>query len=512
MTGRAGRLVWFLLVTVPLGALVLAALRLAVPRPEVMALALPTGRRWTLLVTTVVLAGGVAVVATALGFLGALTLATGRAGRHRLLRWLPVLLAPLPPYVHALAWNDALGWLAGVITGGGAPPPASGPGMVLWVETMAVLPITTALGLVGILNLPRPSVEAARLHRADPVVLGRVVLPLAAPFLAASAGLAFLLVATAHDVPSLHAVTTFPLEIFAEFSAGHDAARATILALPALVVSVLVLALVIPALRRARVGTTGGLAGIAWRWPAWFRGLQGVVAAVLAAQFLVPVVSLAARPGSWKGVVSGLTLAGPELGFSLIVAASAAVLAIPLASALARGLRSPLWWVLAFVPLAVPAPLVGIALLAVFNPVLPMVLLDSPLLPVLAALLRFTPFATFVLLAGLRRRQRDRIDAVRVFQPGPLAGWVGVRLHLEAPTVLAASGFVFALSLGELGATLLVLPPGRSTLAIRISNYLHYGAAQDVRGLCLVLLVVTTVTGLGVAALVSRGAAGRPAA
>ncbi len=512
MTGRVCRLGWFLLVTVPLGALALAALRLAWSRPEVMAMALPTGRRWPLLVTTMVLAGGVAVVATALGFLGALTLSTGRVARARLLRWLPVLLAPLPPYVHALAWNDALGWLAGLLAGGGAPPPTTGQGMAFWVEVMGVLPITTALGLVGILNLPSPAIEAARLHRADPVVLGRVVLPLMTPFLAASAGLAFLLAATTHDVPSLYAVTTVPLDIYAEFSAGGDVARDTILALPGLVASVLVLALVIPALRRVRVGTTGGLGGIAWGWPAWFRGVQGIVAAVLAAQFLVPVVFLAARPGSWKAVTTGLSLAGPDLGFSLLVAAAAGVLAIPLASSLARGLRSPVWWTLAFVPLAVPAPLLGIALLAVFNPIAPTMLLDSAFLPVLASLLRFTPFAAFVLLAGLRRRQRDRIDAVRVFQPSRLAGWVGVRLRLEVPTLLAASGFVFALSLGELGATLLVTPPGRSTLAIRISNYLHYGAAQDVRGLCLLLLVVTTLTGLGVASLVSRGAGGRTAA
>ncbi len=505
MTGRASRFAWLLLVTVPLGALAGAAGRLALARPAALALALPTGRRWDLLITTVLVAAAVAVATTALGFLGALALSTGRAAGIRLLRWLPVVLAPLPPYVHALAWNDAAAWFAGALGGEGAPPPASGMGMVVWVETMALLPFAVALGLVAVLNLPRPAIEAARLHRSDPVVLGRVILPLAAPFLAASAGLAFILTVTAYDVPSLYGVTTFSLEIFAEFSAGHDAARATILALPALGASLLVLALVLPALRRARIGDSGGIEGIAWRWPAWFVGLQAVVAALLAAQLLVPAISLAARADSWRAAVSGLRLAGPELGFSLLVAAAAAVLAVPLASSLARTLGSPLRWVLAFVPLAVPAPLVGIALLVVLNPVLPASLLDSALLPVLAVLIRFTPFATFVLLAGRRRRQRDRIDAVRIFQTGPLGGWRWVRLRLEAPTVLAAAGFVFALALGELGATLLVTPPGRSTLAIRIYNYLHYGAAQDVRGLCLLLLVVTTATGLGAASLVSRG-------
>jgi len=131
-----------------------------------------------------------------------------------------------------------------------------------------------------------------------------LVLPLAAPFLAASAGLTFILSFTAYDVPSLFAVTTYPLEIFAEFSAGHDVARTTILATPALVVAALVLALVVPALRQATVRESDGLEGISWAWSAWLVAVQGMVFAVVAAQLLVPLVVLAARTEAWRAVVA----------------------------------------------------------------------------------------------------------------------------------------------------------------------------------------------------------------
>jgi len=504
MSGRIARITYLLLVAAPLGLLLADAGRLALTHPGSLALALPAGRRWGLFISSVSLATGVSLIATALGFLGALALTSGALGRVRFLRWFPLVLAPLPPYVHALAWNQAITWLATVLPGDGPPPPGSGMAITFWVEVMALLPFAVALGLVAIRSLPRPAIEVARLHRADMAVLGGIVLPLAAPFLMSSVGLTFMLTLTNYEVPSLFAVTTYPLEIYAEFSASHDAARATILAMPILAISTMALVLLLPTLRQVSLRDSDGIEGIPWRWPPWLRVVLGAAVTALAAQLVVPAISLAARTSSWKAAAASVALARPELGFSLLVATAAAVLVLPLASAVAHHLRSAGWWLLAFAPLAVPAPLVGIALSRTFNSTLPLAVLDSPLLPVLAALIRFTPFATLVLLAGLRRRQAERIDAVRVFQPDPVAGWLKVRLHLEAPTLLAACGLVFALSLGELGATLLVTPPGRSTLAIRIYNYLHYGAAGSVRGLCLLMLGVTTLAGIGVAALVTR--------
>jgi iron(III) transport system permease protein len=62
---------------------------------------------------------------------------------------------------------------------------------------------------------------------------------------------------------------------------------------------------------------------------------------------------------------------------------------------------------------------------------------------------------------------------------------------------LTASGcLVFILSAGELGATLIVTPPGRGTITMKIYNYLHYGASDTVASLCLIMLVVSVLAGL----------------
>ena len=51
---------------------------------------------------------------------------------------------------------------------------------------------------------------------------------------------------------------------------------------------------------------------------------------------------------------------------------------------------------------------------------------------------------------------------------------------------------MFLMGLGELGASVLTVPPGFSTLTIRLYNYLHYGATDRVLGLS--FLIVLTIT------------------
>jgi iron(III) transport system permease protein len=76
-----------------------------------------------------------------------------------------------------------------------------------------------------------------------------------------------------------------------------------------------------------------------------------------------------------------------------------------------------------------------------------------------------------------------------------LAGWLRVRLPLVAGGLVAAASLLFAFTLSELGSTLLVAPPGRQTVTLRIYNYLHYGDSQAVTGLCLLTALLAVGAG-----------------
>ena len=96
---------------------------------------------------------------------------------------------------------------------------------------------------------------------------------------------------------------------------------------------------------------------------------------------------------------------------------------------------------------------------------------------------------------GANRRWTPALDAARVFQARDWQTAWRVRLPLLSPGLLASASLIFALTLGELGATLIVVPPGQPTLTLRIYNYLHYGASDVVAGLCLAMLLLTLAAG-----------------
>ena len=87
------------------------------------------------------------------------------------------------------------------------------------------------------------------------------------------------------------------------------------------------------------------------------------------------------------------------------------------------------------------------------------------------------------------------------------AGWWGRLLRIAVPQrwpAVAAAWLVgLAIAVGELAATVLVMPPQQSTaISVRVFQLLHYGVDDRVAAICLVMVV-------GIAAL--DGNSGSPA-
>lgn len=493
------------LVFSPLAALLIASgYALAQGHGDWLSLALPSGRQVTLLLRSLGLSAGVALLDMVLGAL-IVCACWGWSRRWAWVRWLPLALLALPPYIHALAWSDLFQQLYARL---GIVQPA-GLWVSGWVMAMAFLPIGIGLALVGLETAAPSLVDAARIHHDDMTVLWRVVLPLAGPLLAAGGGLLFLLSLMDYSVPSLFGVNVYALEIFAEFSASNEPVRAFLLATPLLAIAAAVLFVGQALLRNAAQLPARG--GLPWSTPPHWQGGfvlgQNLALGVWGCQTLLPLIVLARLILGGKGLWATLQPALRELGFSFGVAGAAALLSLPLAwlmlDALPRRARlsSRTGW-LFFLPAAIPAPLVGIGLVTLWNRPGFGALYATAWMPILAALARFAPLAVLLVLAQYQRIDPLLWDAARIFQARPSRATWHVRLPLLAPGLLAGASLVFALTLGELGATLIVVPPGQATLALRIYNYLHYGASDMVAGLCLALVLITLAAGgLGILSL-----------
>ena len=188
-----------------------------------------------------------------------------------------------------------------------------------------------------------------------------------------------------------------------------------------------------------------------------------------------------------------------ELWQSAQLGAAAATAALLIAAPLAFSMRGPrrLPWgrlgVLALV-LAVPGPLLGIAVIRLLNrpPDSPLAglawLYDTNFAPWLVQTIRALPLVTLVLWPALASVPQSMLDTAATDGAGWWRRLLWIALPQRWPAVVAAWLVGLAVAVGELGATVLVVPPGPTTISVRIFSLIHYGVDDRVASICLLMM------------------------
>lgn len=469
---------------------------------ELGMLVLPGGRRLTLLWNSIILSGAAAVACMLLSWLIGTFLWQQTRRRPDFPAYTAVFIwfmALLPSFVHSYTWMAVFG--SGSIF--------SGLTASWWTQTMAWLPLCLSVTLLGFRCIDYDLIDAALLVASPLRVLVRIVTPLLAPALLAGGSLVFLLGLQEYSIPSLFQVSTYSLEIFSDYSAFHQPVRALLLSVPLALISGGALLAVKPCFRhvaamppRSRVQTTPFLL------PPWFRLLQYACTLLLAVLMVLPLLMLIKSVGTSDRLAASVLAATQEIWFSLRTALVSAVLAVAVSILIVGVMPAP--WQNIVMPLTimsfcVPATLTGIGLILLCNDTVLSALYRSEAMPVAAAIARFGPLAWLIALGQHRRQDHSLIEAASLLPVSAWKVWTVIRLPLMLPGLIVAGMTVFLLTMGELSATLLVLPPGSHSLAVKTYNLLHYGASDAVAGLCIFLVVAGWLVGLAaVMALVRR--------
>ncbi len=423
--------------------------------------------------------------------------------RFNFLRWLLVSLILIPPYIHALAWMDFLARFSSLIRQIGFNWSAQGIALSTWIWVMALLPCAIGISILSIESVQPDLFQAARILHSDLSGFIRVTLPLAAPGLLAGFGFILLLCLLDYSVASLFGVPVYALEIFADYSANGQAGRAVMLSIPLLLVALLWIIIMIKILRPASQTPVmqAPVEGQVLQWPPVWKRLQGLSVFIIFLEVCVPLVSLMTLVGSFGAFGSALQTSWFEVGFSFSIALLTCLFSVAvgifLSDVLQQKNRLAGWsWVGVLIPFLTPAPLIGILLVELQN-MIPRFHDPGMVLPVLAAAIRFSSLAVIVLAMQRRRINPSYIEAASILERNSLKNFWHVILPLLIPGVFVAIGLVFSLTLGELGATLMVISPGNYTLALKIYNYLHYGASDQVASLSLFMMFMTaSIVGL----------------
>jgi ABC-type spermidine/putrescine transport system permease subunit II len=75
---------------------------------------------------------------------------------------------------------------------------------------------------------------------------------------------------------------------------------------------------------------------------------------------------------------------------------------------------------------------------------------------------------------------------------------------LRFPAVALAWAGTFVIAFGELAATILVVPPGVTTLPVHIFGLLHYNVEDQVAAISLVLIALHAAAALSLLAIARR--------
>ncbi|MEU2676688.1 ABC transporter permease subunit [Streptomyces sp. NPDC007107] len=206
--------------------------------------------------------------------------------------------------------------------------------------------------------------------------------------------------------------------------------------------------------------------------------------------------------GHYAAATSGDSL--QALTTSLVTALCASLLALALgtwAALAAASLRKPgrrLLDALFMLPVAVPSVVVGLAVLVAFSKP-PLLLNGTRWIVILAHTVLVTAFAYQSVSAAIRRLDPMYEQAAASLGARPAHVLWRIKVPLLLPSLTAAAGLCFALSMGELSATMMLYPPDWTPLPVQIfaatdRGSLFTGAAVSVVLMGTTLLVLLAVS------------------
>ncbi len=480
-------------------------------------------RQRALMLTSVVLGVGAAIFATVLGAPLGLVFARARLPAKRFLRIALIVPLVIPPYIMALAWV----LLTGPV---GLFARAAGRDFLSdWTYSL-----TGAIVVLGLTFYPLSMLateaaarrvdarleESALLAASPRRVFWRITLPLIGPTVAAAGLIVFVLALSEFGVPALLRVRVFTTEAFTAFAAFYDFGAGVALCAPLLVVALIVSVVIKFIIGERLLVTTRSMRlglPLIFNRPLRAAILLGI-AVVICASSLLPIAALLFEATRINRIASAVSTSGTAIANSLWLAFAGATLIVALAAVLGYGrarARSRLRVLFdpAFILLfAAPSTVVGIGIIGLWNREgLMGQVYSSQWVIVVTYIARFAPVAALMLAASVRQISTSSEEAAEVAG----ASWTHTFGRIVLPqlhTALMAAWVVsFIFCFGELGATILVAPPGESTLPVRVYTLIANTPSSEVASLALMQVGITIVPLILLTVFLPKKGARKPA-
>ena len=311
--------------------------------------------------------------------------------------------------------------------------------------------------------------------------------------------LVFCLALGEFGAPSFLRYNVFAVESLTQFSAFYDASAATAATLPLLALTLLALvairavpgaSAVIQPAQQAHPLQCLPLAR--WRW--WAFALVLFLWILLAG---APLGTLMVRAATPSALVEAFQRGGASLarslGYATVSATLLAMFGFLIGYGRVRGDLGRWTEALALFLFALPGPVLGIGLISLWNRPATADVYGSPAVLVLGLLAQYIVLPVALTAAVLALVPRSMEEAAAVLGASWVRRLVGVTLPL-CKTGLATAwlvGFLFCIR--DAGLSMVLYPPGRDTLPVRLFTLMANGRPELIAALCVLLLLMALV-------------------
>lgn len=387
-------------------------------------------------------------------------------------------------------------------------------GGAAFVLTLAYFPIAALLAEKALALSPYSLVETASVFGAN---RWQAYLYARWPYLrsaALSSGvILFLLTAAELGVPTILKVSVFTFEVFTQLSAFNDFSSATMFATPLTVAGVALVFFERQLLPNEEVQSDLVEAGHQPSATTRYKLVSTMfLLACLAVAFGVPIGHMLSTAFERNALYEMGRVAVNPARATILYSVSAAVVTILLAGLFAATLRNGKPWryrlsdSVLIVGFAVPGVILALGLLFGSHAFAPTA--SATVLVILALAARYATISYRTLVASYAQVPDEFLEAAKVEGATGIETLRFVVFPLLRVPLLVAFLIVFVLSVGEIGSTIMLYPPGGETLPIALYSIEANSPRSYVAAMALyeVLLCVTPFLGLLIAYGVFRSA------
>lgn len=442
------------------------------------------------LLTSLLISFSTATISTVTGTALAFLLTKTNLPLARLIKLISLLPLFLPPYILAVAWSDVFLYLE-------LKDALNNVHGVVFIFTVVYTPIAIFVISGSMANINRSVEEAGVFIGSYWFVFTRIVLPLIRPALLSSFSLIFVLSISEFTVPSYLSVSVLTTEIFTQFTAFYNYSAAISQSILLIVICLLLIYPERAFLTNASFMSFGKkglqLKTVELRSPMFFLFIS---ITYLAITDLLPLVYLIFQ-SIGSGVINlthAVNLLKTEILNSAVIALEGALLLLFFGYAFAKLSNNKKWKCVDFILLsifAIPSTVIGIALIRFFNTPTLNFIYGSSLIVLIAWLARFVFVSQKILSASLRQIPDSYDEAARLMGVSGFVRFIKIQLPLVSEGVFNAFCICFLFCLCELGASIMVYPPGTSLLPVKVFTIMANSSEQLVNSMIVVVLTAT---------------------